>query len=143
MASPPKKPSGKYDDEGAACDFLMGRLQRPKIKYLRGAEEERARAAFVRVLRDVDRPLHFSLRLNLASLFDSHSRSERLLIFKKRREGNWQEDRHGNHVVFWYVEELRKRGAPLKAAVEDAAKDFRLSTSQIRRKYNAHVASSR
>jgi hypothetical protein len=134
------------DDERAAFDLLRGRRQKSKTNYLKGAEEKQARAALVRVLKDIDRPLHLLLRLNLANLFESSShpsRRGRRLIFKNRYEGNWQKDREGNFLVFWYVDRLMKGGEPLKAAVEDAGKHFRLSTSQIHRKYNAHIAPSR
>lgn len=131
------------DDEKLAGDFLAGWLEqidgRIVHKYFEpGSDEEReAQAALVRCLWDWHNPqrtLQPAIRVRLAALFDPTCKEEdRRIAIEWRRRPHSTRRAWISTLMAGQVATERKQGRNFETAIENAAKDFGVSESTIKR----------
>jgi hypothetical protein len=115
-------------DEDLIRSFLNGALAPNSDR------ERKAREAFVRLLRDYDKPLSRTLRITLAAIFDKprwYDRPER-----QRKEP--RKKRPDGSAIAIYI--YRRTGSlrSNKQVVADAIKHFRVSRAGVMRAWNKH-----
>ena len=126
-----------WSEEELALLFLVGfgsidasgRTHGPYYLDHGSSDENVARAAFVKVLRDGDR-LSPELRNSIADLFDTTTTIPRKLVFGFRREGSQGDPRGAFEVTMHVVQRLEETGK-LEAAVQSAMTKFDLKRGAV------------
>jgi hypothetical protein len=130
------------EDLKLAEALLIGRLEwdrkgRARTKYLKGAEEEKARQAIARLLVNDGDGLGSQLRGHLAHLFAPGPRGQRRLKFVFLKEGKPEDRIAGAHLFMLVLDEVRAGKRPTKA-IESVAEQFSLSVETVTRAWSKY-----